>query len=54
MCVTAKKLHITTRKSINTENKGTQNLAKGAQLDKKVSQLLLNAILIGESAYAEF
>ena len=36
----------------NTENQGIQNLATGAQLDKKASQFLQNVIPIGESAYA--
>ena len=38
----------------STENYDIQNLATGAQLDKKDSQFLLNVIAIGESAYAEF
>ena len=40
--------------SFNTENQGIQNLVTGAQTDKKVSQFLLNVILIAESAYAKF
>ena len=38
----------------STENYDIQNLATGAQLDKKDSQFLLNMIAIGESVYVEF
>ena len=38
----------------NNENQGIQNLATGAQLDKKAFQFLLNVISIGESAYDKF
>ena len=38
----------------NSKNQGMQNFATETQLDKKVSQLLLNVIPVGESTYVEF
>ena len=39
---------------LNTENPCLQNLAVGSQLDKKASEVVLNAVLTGKSASAEY
>ena len=55
ICVSQLENYISQRGNpFNTENEGIQNLATGAQLDKKTSQFLLNVIRIGKSEYAKF
>ena len=54
MCVSQRENYISQRENpFNTENQGIQNLATGAQLNKKASQFSLNMIPVGESAYVE-
>ena len=40
--------------SFNSKNQGIHNFATETKLDKKVSQLVLNVIPVGESTYVEF
>ena len=55
ICVSQLENYISERGNpFNTENQGIQNLATGAQLDRKASEFLLNVIPICESAYAKF
>ena len=49
-----KQFYISHARHLNTENQSRQNLVAGVQLHKKASQVLLNVILTGELAHAEF